>query len=451
MDISTAKQQTYLIRMPGTVTEAKSTPWTVAEQFVQERIRLKQSNSRIALALRNAKIHRPALYMSAKKSFERALERAEINTVNGNPSKKVSKTKTNIADCKQKRFPQNEKNSSRIAQQSCLSDSVGKALSSRNDSTKLTNSCQMALDTAKSENPLGKSCNVARVDKSDNTIALKTVNVRPWENDVIKSASVGPVQGDAERERRIDRNISRLMELLQECNEHRHNDIRSYSSGRQYGNGKQSCQDDSDAVEDANQKLIKPEGAFPRSEGVDDGCLSGVLMASSKMPPNPWCFHQLPPIDKVVQQGMKRTFSSYRLPALRKDCHVCSECRRQTVEKTSRDHDIQMESGQLQRLTRSLELKERAYLEKEPSIIYEKAPASKLVQGDMYSSDLEHQTGAKLYLSHHSTNVDNHQKARKTKTNDFVSSIRTSDMCSSGKKQPCYKLANMEQMNSTNL
>ena len=41
--------------MPGAIAETKSTPWTVAEQFVEERIKLKQGNSRVALALRNAK------------------------------------------------------------------------------------------------------------------------------------------------------------------------------------------------------------------------------------------------------------------------------------------------------------------------------------------------------------------------------------------------------------
>ena len=110
--------------MPGTVTEAKLTPWTVAEQLVEERIKLKQStSSRIALALRNAKIHRPALYLSAKKSFDEAIERTAIN----NPGKNGSKTKTNIAKCKQKHFSEIEKNSSRIAYQSCTNDSVGKA------------------------------------------------------------------------------------------------------------------------------------------------------------------------------------------------------------------------------------------------------------------------------------------------------------------------------------
>lgn len=99
-----------VIRMPGAITETKSTPWTVAEQFVEERIKLKQGNSRVALALRNAKIHRPSLYLSAKKSFDRALGRDEINRT---ADKKVPKKKTNSRDDKTQRSPQTERKSRR--------------------------------------------------------------------------------------------------------------------------------------------------------------------------------------------------------------------------------------------------------------------------------------------------------------------------------------------------
>ena len=296
--------------MPGAIAETKSTPRTVAEQFVEERIKLKQDNSRVALALRNAKIHRPSLYLSAKKSFERALERDEINR---NADNNVSKKKANFLDYKKQRSPQTERKSRRNTP-SCRSGTVTKSSGSRLESAKLPNaSFSVSEETpdAISENPLGKSVHTSKTDRSDNAVTLKTVNVKPWENDFVKTPSIAePISGDIERGKRMDRNISRLIELLHECNERRNDDIKHYSA----------------AMQQNNQKLLKPEriiypdATFPRSDNLDDGFLSGVLRISSKTQPNPWCFHRLPP---VLQQTMNNSFSSlnrnaltYRLPAL---------------------------------------------------------------------------------------------------------------------------------------
>lgn len=434
--------------MPGTIAETKSTPWTVAEQFVEERIKLKQGNSRVALALRNAKIHRPSLYLSAKKSFERALERDEINRTADN---NVSKKKTNSRDYKKQRSPQTERKSQRNTR-SCRSGAVTETSGSRLESAKLPNaSSSVSEETpdAISETPLGKSAHTSKTDRSDNAVTLKTVNVKPWENDFVKTPSIAePIAGDIEREKRMDRNISRLIELLHECNERRNDDIKHYSA----------------TVQQNNQKLLKPgrivypDGTFPLPDNLDNGFLSGVLRISSKTPPNPRCFHRLPP---VLQQTMNNSFSSvnrntvsYRLPALKNDYHVCSECR-QLNEKMLRNANSESESEQLKRLKRKLKLKERAYVEQDLGVIYEKPPALRVVEDDVPCLRLENQTGAKLaeylslpklYLSHHSTNAASAQKSRKTKPKT-IDSVRSLDS-SSEKKHHCYKLSKTEQVNN---
>ena len=457
--------------MPGTVTEAKSTPWIVAEQFVEERMKLKQSNSRIALALRNAKIHRPSLYMSAKKSFNRALGRAAISTVGGNSTKAVSTKKAALTEWKKQHVSKTGKGTPRNASQSCTSDSVCKAIAAKLDSSNLGCSCQIASDI-KSENPTGKTDGTKSA--TGKTVALKTVNVKPWENDFVKPTSVAePLHSDVERERMIDRNIARLMTLLQECNERRHNDIGYYLSGRQNGDGTRSYQNDGDTMQTANQKLLKPgrivypDSSSPSvSNPLDNSYLSGVLTISSKIPSSPWCFHQLPPLDKVYKTSsiVERNFASYRLPAMKKDCNVCSDCRR-TIEQISKQNnkDIpgEMESEHLKRLKYRLKLKERAFLEKELSHDSKKAPALRPQHGSLSSSEIEREhfqssdklgdrfSLPKLYLSHHSTILVNHKKERKPKKK-IIDALRTMEKSSSVRKQPCYKLAKMDQMNSTN-
>lgn len=454
--------------MPGTDTEAKSTSWTVAEQFVEERIKL-QSNSRIALALRNAKIHRPALYLSAKKSFEKALDRATVKTVSGNSINRSAAKKEMIAGLKKVRLSQTEKKIPTIVSHTCASGSGGKDAGSKLDSSKLRCSCVITQSDASPENPLGKNIK-GDLDKSDKTVVLNTVNVKPWENDVIKTASVAEsLRGDAERERRIDRNISRLMSLLQERNERRHNDLGNYSSEKMNGNGTQLCEDDGDTTQHAGQKLLKPgrlvysDGSFPRVGNLDKCCLSGVLTISSKMPSNPWCFHRLPPIDRIQENrkksNLERNFASYRLPAMAKDCHLCKECQH-AVKQVSRHDGDEMESEHLTRLKDKLKLKECSFLRKELKIVDETSKDLRLEHDNLSPSELDDQPKLvklgevvslpKLYMSHHSTTFDNHEKERKARTNLTLDSHRISDISSSATKQSCHKLSKVERMNSTN-
>ena len=454
--------------MPGTVTEAKSTSWTVAEQFVEERIKL-QSNSRVALALRNAKIHRPALYLSAKKSFEKALDRATVKTVNGNSINSSATKKEMITGLKKVRLSQTEKKISTIVSHTCARGSGGKDTESKQDSSKLRCSCVIAQSDASSENPLGKSAK-GDLDKSDKTVVLNTVNVKPWENDVIKTASVAEsLRGDAERERRIDRNISRLISLLQECDERRHNDLGNYSSEKINGNGTQLCEDDGDTAQHVGQKLPKPgrlvysDGSFPRVDNLDKCCLSGVLTISSKMPPNPWCFHRLPPIGRIQENrkksNLEKNFAGYRLPAMAKDCHLCKECQKADKQMSRHDGD-EMESEHLTRLKDRLKLKERSFLRKELKVVDKTYPVLRLENANLFPSELDDQSKPaklgevvslpKLYMSHHSTTFDNHEKGRKARTNLTLDSHRISGICSSATKQSCQKLAKVERMSSTN-
>ena len=118
------------------------------------------------------------------------------------------------------------------------------------------------------------------------------------------------------------------------------------------------------------------------------------------------------------------------------------------------------ESEHLKRLKKRLKLKERALLEKEQIVsnANKRAPASRPQHGNVWSSEenLEHQSSGKLdesftllYLSHHSTTVGDHERARKTRTK-VADSQKNSEMCSSATRQPCYKLAKLERTSNKN-
>ena len=157
---------------------------------------------------------------------------------------------------------------------------------------------------------------------------------------MVKSTSmVEPTRSqDAERERRIDKNIARLMSLIQESNERRHNEF------GKHGNETQACQEDGDTTQYDSKISLKPgrivysDDTMSHVDNLNNSCLSGVLMISS----NPWCFHKLPPVAKVPvnmkpSTNLDRKGSSYRLPTLKRDCNLFSECRR-TIEQVSRQH-----------------------------------------------------------------------------------------------------------------
>lgn len=461
--------------MPGTVTEPKSTPWKVTAKLVEERIKLKQSNSRIALALHNAKIHRPALYLSTKKPFDcsNGLENTielRNTTVNGQNAIKpiLSSKRGNKINCK----PQELSSQTRNRSQTCSSDVTCKT-GSKLDSKKLRCSCQIAMDTTvynRSENSMekGTSANRTKVDGSDKTVTrMKTVNVKPWTNDTMKTAKIIETHSNDNGDRRVKKNLTRLFSLLQaECNGRRHDK----TAEKKYGHT--TCEDDCDGTaQNASQELLKPgrilysHRSLPRDGQLDDSYLSGILLVSSKMPSNPWPFQNLPPIEQVLQNSKKQDFPVLerdpKLPVIKPVCDLCTECR-QTIQNVYRVHGADMESENLTRLKHSLKLKEREFLEMEShfdksshkvKFDNEKSSSNELVRDDQSRSKLGGETFTlpKLYLTHHSAIVaGNQQKTRKMRTKMVDSSMAT-EMCSNASSQRCYKLAKMERLNSTNI
>ena len=123
------------------------------------------------------------------------------------------------------------------------------------DATKLHCSCQTKSDVKSENSPRAE----AKIDNQfEKTVALSTVNVKPWENDVVKSTSmVEPTRSqDAERERRIDKNIARLMSLIQESNERRHNEF------GKHGNETQACQEDGDTTQYDSKHKTRKDSVF---------------------------------------------------------------------------------------------------------------------------------------------------------------------------------------------
>ncbi|XP_078354392.1 uncharacterized protein LOC144638997 [Oculina patagonica] len=462
--------------MPGAVTEPKSTPWKVTAKIVEERIKLKQNNSRIALALHNAKIHRPGLYLSAKTTFNRGsgFGSTQQNTTGRNqnsikaiPTKRVN----NEVNCKQELWSQTERDISKTRSQTCSSDVSGKTVS-KLDSKKLRCSCQIAMDANsynRSQNLSENSESRARHEKSDKIVALKTVNVKPWENDGIKTAkNTEPHPSIHDGDKSVKRNLSRLVSLLQECN-----DMKNCPSAKtQNSHRTLSCQDDDGTVQHPSQKLLKPgrivySHSSDSHEGqLEDNCLSGILLVSSKMPANPWSFQQLPSIHRV-QKHVKTPDSPVcpvfergpRLCEMKPVCNLCTDCRK-TFQNVSTVYGPDLESENLTRLKYKLKVRERKLLKTEKIVdkpLYkvrfdsERTSSNELVRDDQSKSKLgETFTLPKLYLSHHSSATANHQKPRKMKTK-MIDSTTTSETCSSVAKQCCYKLAKMmERLNSSN-
>ncbi|KAJ7352763.1 hypothetical protein OS493_034114 [Desmophyllum pertusum] len=421
--------------MPGTVTEPKSTPWKV----------------------------------TANNGLENTIE-LRNTTVNGqNAIKPIPSSKRgNKINCK----PQELSSQTRNRSQTCSSDVTGKT-GSKLDSKKLRCSCQIAMDTTvyiRSENSMekGTSANRTKVDRSDKTVTrMKTVNVKPWTNDTMKTAKIIETHSNDDGDRRVKKNLTRLFSLLQaECNGRRHDK----TAEKKYGHT--TCEDDCDGTaQNASQKLLKPgrilysHRSLPRDGQLDDSYLSGILLVSSKMPSNPWPFQNLPPIEQVLQNSKKQDFPVLerdpKLPVIKPVCDLCTECR-QTIQNVYRVHGADMESENLTRLKHSLKLKEREFLEMEShfdkrshkvKFDNEKASSNELVRDDQSRSKLGGETFTlpKLYLTHHSAIVaGNQQKTRKMRTKMVDSSMAT-EMCSNASRQRCYKLAKMERLNSTNI
>ena len=453
--------------MPGAVTEPKSTSWEVWEvtaQIVEERIKLKQSNTRVALALRNAKIHRPALYASSKRSFNSGLENTTRMTDTAHSRNSRVKTfppkKVNHVNCKKKLSIEaiREKSKSQFFSR----DQVPGKSRSKLDLKNLRCSCQIATDTTvcnKCEPDPALEKTESRTesdDKPDKLVALSTVNVQPWENDAaIKTASEIGEPADQrsmdDGDRRVRRaDLSRLVSLLHD------------SSARRQEHMKKCSSDDDGTEQHASPKLHRPGRityAHTSHRGqVDVSGLSGILLVSSKMPENPWSLEHLPPLPPIQRtNNIKRTKQDVPvfergpiLSLMKTDCHLCTECR-QTFQNVPRLYGADKESENLIRLKHSLKLKERQFLEVERSFHKTSQSASfdnrktscvELNEDPRTKLGEESVTLPKLYLAHHSTATDRKQKTKKPSLAKITDANMTSEECSNHR---CYKLARIDK------
>lgn len=441
--------------MPGAVTEPKTSPWKVTAQNVEERRKFKHNNSRIALPLSNAKIHRPGLYLPTNRTSNCSAgseSTAQLNTTlcDQNSSKTKSSKRADGIKCK---GPGDSKNRS----ETLFSDASGRIVS-KLDSTTLRCSCKIAMDATeckKSGNPSEEAGgNVAQ------TVKLKTVNVNPWRKDGVKAYTariVEPHLSINDGDKSPKRNLTRLVSLLQECS-----DVKNCSSAGREGtaNRTSSCQADDGKPQLTSQKLLKPGKIFCSHGGVSqdchmgENCLSGILLVTSKIPSKPWPFRQLPPIEKVPSNKVKSDFSMFergpRSSTMKKVCHLCEECRNTFRNVSSRVHGPDMESENLTRLKCKLKLKERELLNMEGNFGKTlSSNSNELARDEPTKCKLgEKFTLPKLYLMHHSTATTYHQKARKMRTKMTDSIISASEEYSNATKQRYYKLAKVERLDS---
>ena len=408
--------------MPGAVTEPKTSPWKVLAQNAEERIKFKHNNSRITLALRNAKIHRPGLNLHANRTSNCSTgseSTAQLNRTlcNRNSNKTKSSKRADRVKCN---GPRESKN---ISETLSSGDASGRTVSKLDSiisrcSYKIT---MNSTECKKSGNPLEEADgNLAK------TVKLKTVNLNPWTNDGLKTA----------------RNVTRLVSLLQECS-----DEKNCSSEGREGT--------------ASQKLLKPGRIVCSHEVVSrdcqmgENCLSGILLVTSKIPSNPWSFGQLPRIGKLLPNKVKSDFSVFergpRLSTMKKCCHLCKECRK-TFQNVS-SHGPDMESENLIRLKYKLKLKEGEMLNMESDFGKTvRSNSNELVRDEQTKCKLrEKLTLPKLYLMHHSTAIAEHQKAIKTRTKMIDSIVSASEERSiaNATKQRCYKQPKVQRLDSS--
>ena len=429
--------------MPGADTKPKTSPWNVAAQSVEERIKFKHHNSRTALALSNAKIHRPGLHLPTNRASScsnSSKSTVQFNTTTlCNPASSKTKSSKRADRVKCRGTSDSRPNKSEILS----SDACSRAVTKLN-SRILRCSCRIALDATeckKSGIPLEETKNLTK------SVKLKIVNVNPWTNDGVKTArNVDGVKSPK-------RNLTRLVSLLQECN-----DAKNSSSAEREGttNRTPSCQADDDTPQYTSQKLLKPGRTACSHSGVSEdshlceNCLSGILLVTSKIPPNPWPFQQ----EKESPNKVKSDFSVFirgpRLSSTKKVCHLCEGCRKTFQNVSLRVHGPDMESENLTRLKYKLKLKERELLKMESH--FGKTASSnsyELARDEPTKCKLgEKFTLPKLYLTHHSIAIADHPKERKTRTKMTNSIMSASARCSNATKQRGYKLAKVEQLDS---
>ena len=404
-----------MLRMPSAATEPKSTSWKVTAQVAEEMIKLKKGDPRVALALHNAKIHRPALYISSKASLTSSVDDTTKMAVPGHNQNSQTKTvrskKVNKIDCKGE-MSSEAKRTRRSGNKS--QEFSRKQISSPSGSKFDLNSYQLEKNTATVYNEWEPDLSLEKSEnQSSKLVTLSTVNVQPWENDSVQTANdnrqPSGLKGFMDKQvRRAE--ISRLVSLQQDSNVRRlHEQIKT-------------CADDDCTVQHTNKKIHRPGRktcSFALREGeLDIRRLSEILLVSSKMPWNPCSPCRLPHVKKKYNtNGIKRmdfpVFERGPVMSLMKtDCHLCTECRKKS-QNLPRVYGHDNESENLTRLKYRLKLKERQLLEKKDG--FDKPSGQSVKQDnsqkssslgqkeDLSASQLEELVLPKLYLSHHST------------------------------------------------
>ena len=404
-----------MLRMPSAATEPKSTSWKVTSQVAEEMIKLKKGDPRVALALHNAKIHRPALYISSKASLTSSVDDTTKMAVPGHNQNSQIKTvrskKANKIDCKGE-MSSEAKRTRRSGNKS--QEFSREQISSPSGSKFDLNSYQLEKNTATVYNEWEPDLSLEKSEnQSSKLVTLSTVNVQPWENDSVQTANdnrqPSGLKGFMDKQvRRAE--ISRLVSLQQDSNMRRlHEQIKT-------------CADDDCTVQHTNKKIHRPGRktcSFALREGeLDISRLSEILLVSSKMPWNPCSPCRLPHVKKKYNtNGIKRmdfpVFERGPVMSLMKtDCHLCTECRKKS-QNLLRVYGADNESENLTRLKYRLKLKERQLLEKKDG--FDKPSGQSVKQDnsqkssslgqkeDLSASQLEELALPKLYLSHHST------------------------------------------------
>lgn len=430
--------------MPGAVTKPKTSPWKVTAQNVEERIKFNHHNSRTALALSNAKIHRPGSRYLPKNgtsscSINSSKSTVQLDTAlcNRNFSKTKSSKRTDRVECK------GTSDSKPNKSETLSSDASGRTVTNL-DSRTLRCSCKIAMDAAeckKSGNSLEETKNLTK------SVKLKVVEVNPWTNDGVKTAR------DVDSVKSPERNLTRLVSLLQECD-----DVKNCCSVERQGTADTtpSCQADDGTSQHTSQKLIKPRrivhcshrGVSADSQ-VCENCLPGILLVSSKIPSNPWPVQQLSLKENlnVPPNKVKSKLTVFergpRFSTMKKVCQLCKEYRNTYQNVSLRIHGPDMESENLTRLKCKLKLKERELLSMESN--FGRPPSSNCNEPardepTKFQKLGEKFTLPKLYLTHHSTAIANHPKAKKTRTKMTNSIMSASEECSNATKQRYCKL-----------
>ena len=211
-----------------------------------------------------------------------------------------------------------------------------------------------------------------------------------------------------------------------------------------------------------SQKLLKPgridycsRGGIPQDCHMGEKCLSGILLVTSKLPANPCSF---PLIKKdMIKQNYPVFERCPRLSTMRlKVCDLCEVCRKAFQNVRSRVHGPDMESVNLTRLKDKLKRKERDFLKMECNFNKpqhkgsDEAWSNELAQDETTKCRLREKiTLPKLYLTHHSTAIAGHQKARKMRIKMTDSLMTASENCSNATKQRCNKLTKVERLDKT--